>query len=134
MAKNRYTNAVCAVITALTLVITVLFMNGAALGLEASHSDPEYAEMLFTTDVVHTIDIQMAESDWQAMLDNAQAEEYVQANANFVDASGIDMDSMGSNNMGFGRARGNRTPGFESSDGADSSERTAQGGENSAAP
>jgi hypothetical protein len=37
-------------------------------------------------------------------------------NAGFVNASGIDMNSMGSNSMGFGRARDGRRPGFDTTE------------------
>jgi hypothetical protein len=50
------------------------------------------------------------------------------SNANFVDASGIDLESMGSNSMGFGRARGGgQFPGWGGN--TDNTETNATGSE-----
>ena len=77
MSKSRHTTAVCAVIVALTLALTVLFMNGEALGLGVAERETGYEARLFDTSFVHTIDIVMDEADWQSFLDTAQNEEYV---------------------------------------------------------
>lgn len=47
MATHRHIDAVCVVITAFTLLLTVLFMNGAALGIQAV-SDKENSDAMFT--------------------------------------------------------------------------------------
>ncbi len=47
MATHRHIDAVCVVITAFTLILTVLFMNGTALGIQAV-SDEENSDAMFT--------------------------------------------------------------------------------------
>ena len=47
MATHRHIDAVCVVITAFTLLLTVLFMNGTALGIQAV-SDEENSDAMFT--------------------------------------------------------------------------------------
>jgi spore coat protein CotH len=61
------------------LVVTCAFMSGASLGIIAVHNDPAYVQRLFSTDRVHTVDIVVSQSDWDEMLANAQAEEYIKA-------------------------------------------------------
>ena len=56
------------------LVITLLFMNGGALGLEAMAHTMGYENRLFDNTKVHTIDIVM--DDWDAFIANAISEEY----------------------------------------------------------
>ena len=47
MATHRHIDAVCVVITVFTLLLTVLFMNGSALGIQAV-SDEENSDAMFT--------------------------------------------------------------------------------------
>ncbi len=47
MATHRHIDAVCVVITVFTLLLTVLFMNGTALGIQAV-SDEENSDAMFT--------------------------------------------------------------------------------------
>jgi spore coat protein CotH len=79
MIKSKYGGAVCIAIVVAMLVVTCAFMGGASLGLVAAHNEPAYVRRLFTTDKVHTIDIIVDESDWEEMIENASAEEYIQA-------------------------------------------------------
>jgi len=60
------------------LVITVLFMNGAHLGLEAKANTMGYENRLFDKTRVHTIDIVM--DDWDSFIKTAANEEYSAAN------------------------------------------------------
>ena len=80
MIRNKYTDIVCTIIIVLSLIITVVFMNGEAFGIQKSEYTVEYENRLFNTDVVHTVDIVVDESDWQTMLDEATAEEYIKCN------------------------------------------------------
>lgn len=78
MAKHPLTNLVCWLLTAVMLALTVGFMNGEALGLQAAEGswNTDYAT-LFDDSTVHTVDIVAEESDWEQLLENARAEEYI---------------------------------------------------------
>lgn len=78
MSKHKYTTAICIAIVAVMLITTVVFMASSSLGMEIVHNEPAYVGSLFSTDRVHTIDIVVKESDWDGMLANALAEEYIQ--------------------------------------------------------
>ncbi|GHU95194.1 hypothetical protein FACS1894208_07600 [Clostridia bacterium] len=79
MSRHKYTNVVCIAVVVAVLVLAVAFMYSPNLGVTIAHTQPEYASALFSTDKVHTIDIQVKDADWDAMIENAQAEEYIQA-------------------------------------------------------
>lgn len=81
MAKHPLTDLICWLLAAAMLALTVGFMNGEALGIQASDGawDAAYAD-LFDDSVVHTVDIVAEESDWAELLENAQAEEYIPCN------------------------------------------------------
>ncbi len=76
MIKNRHIDAVCRVVVAAALVITLLFVNGEKLGLNKSEVSLGYESRLFDISRVHTLDIVMDESSWEALLENAEDEEY----------------------------------------------------------
>ncbi len=96
MSGSRYFDCIAAVVTAITLVITVLFMNGAALGMEIATNPMGYETGLFDPTKVHTIDIVM--NDWDDLIDNAASEEYYVAN--------VVIDGEAYKNVGI-RAKGN---------------------------
>lgn len=73
MSTHRHIDRICALVLVLTLVLTVLFMNGEALGLTASQGAMGY-EKLFDTTKVHTLDIVI--DDWEGFLDTCEEEEY----------------------------------------------------------
>ena len=98
MIKNKRIDAVCCIVLALTLLLTVLFMNGKSLGLSASKTTLGYENRLFDTSTVHTIDIVMSEDDWEDFLENCTDEEYVSAN--------LVIDGKAVKNVGL-RAKGN---------------------------
>lgn len=77
MSKSKHTTAVCSAIVALALVLTILFMNGEALGIAVAPQETGYQSKIFDTSYVHTIDIVMNQSDWDSFLDTAENEEYV---------------------------------------------------------
>ena len=74
MATHKNFDKVCCVVLALCLVLTVLFMQGESLGLQAAAREMGYENRLFDTASVHTIDIVM--EDWEGFLETAQREEY----------------------------------------------------------
>ena len=80
------------------LVVTILFMNGAKLGLTAMERTMGYENRLFDNTQVHTIDIVMEEDSWDAFIANATNEEYYAAN--------LVIDGESYKNVGI-RAKGN---------------------------
>lgn len=74
MATHKYIDRVCAVVLALTLALTLLFVNGKALGLQAAERAMGYENRLFDASRVHTIDIVM--DDWDGFLETCENEEY----------------------------------------------------------
>lgn len=77
MVVSKHLDKIAWTVTALLLVITILFMNGGALGLEAMEHTMGYENRLFDNTWVHTIDIVM--NDWDKFIDNAASEEYYTA-------------------------------------------------------
>ena len=63
MSGSRFFDRIAWSVTALTLVLTVLFMNGTALGMEVMARSMGYENRLFDHTKVHTIDIVMDEWD-----------------------------------------------------------------------
>ena len=58
----------------LAIVLTVLFMNGEALGLMRASAVPAYAGRLFDDSYVHTLEIVL--EDWETFLETATDEKY----------------------------------------------------------
>ena len=96
MSTSKHFDKICAAVVALSLIITILFMNGEAFGLTAQSRAPGYETRLFDTTAVHTIDIVM--DDWDGFIETCENEEY--APATLV----IDGEKYG--NVGI-RAKGN---------------------------
>ena len=57
--------------------LTMLPLLGSGNISQASFYVPEYAAKIFDDTIVHTIDIQMDDTEWQVFLENARAKEYV---------------------------------------------------------
>ena len=74
MSTNKHFDRICIAAVILALLISVLFMNGEALGIQAQAKEMGYESRLFDTSKVHTIDIVI--DDWDAFLATAQSEEY----------------------------------------------------------
>ncbi|WP_346904954.1 CotH kinase family protein [Faecalicatena contorta] len=74
MLKSKYIDRICIAAAVLALVITILFMNGEALGLIPASAAPGYETRLFDDTRVHTLDIIM--EDWMGFLETAGKEEY----------------------------------------------------------
>lgn len=96
MSGSKRFDRVAVIVTALTLPVTILFMNGASLGVNAMARTMGYENRLFDNARVHTIDIVM--DDWDEFIANATDEEYYAAN--------VVIDGESYKNVGI-RAKGN---------------------------
>ncbi|MCR5675913.1 MAG: CotH kinase family protein [Lachnospiraceae bacterium] len=74
MSINKHFNRICAVALILAILVTVLFMNGQALGIRQTSHVIGYEDLLFDTSRVHTIDLVV--DDWDGFLTNCENEEY----------------------------------------------------------
>ena len=74
MSTSKYIDRICVIAVVVALLISVLFLNGAALGIQVQAKTMGYEDRLFDTTMVHTIDIVI--DDWDAFLTTAQSEEY----------------------------------------------------------
>lgn len=77
MSGSKHFDKIAWTVTAIILVVTILFMNGGVLGLEAMAHTMGYENRLFDNTKVHTIDIVM--DDWDEFIANATSEEYYTA-------------------------------------------------------
>ena len=77
MSGSKHFNKTAWMITALMLVVTILFMNGDVFGIETMAHTMGYENRLFDNTKVHTIDIVM--DDWDEFIENATSEEYYTA-------------------------------------------------------
>lgn len=96
MSRSKYFDRIAVITTALMLVLTILFMNGASLGIEALAHSMGYENRLFDNSKVHTVDIVM--DDWDEFIANSTNEEYYTAN--------VVIDGESYKNVGI-RAKGN---------------------------
>ena len=78
MSASKHFEKIAWAVTALMLVITVLFMSGGVLGIEVMAHTMGYENRLFDNTRVHTMDIVM--NDWDEFIDNATSEQYYVAN------------------------------------------------------
>ena len=74
MSTDKHIDRICIIAVVVALLISILFMNGEALGIQAQAKTMGYENRLFDTSRVHTIDIII--DDWDAFLSTAQSEEY----------------------------------------------------------
>ncbi len=74
MSTSRHLDKTCIGIVAIMLVITILFMNGKALGIQSASYDLGYESRIFDTSKVHQIDLVM--DDWDTFIENCESEEY----------------------------------------------------------
>ena len=77
MSGSKYFDKIAWCVTAIVLVLTLLFMNGAAFGVKAMAHTFGYENRLFDNTKVHTIDIVM--EDWDEFIAKATSEEYYTA-------------------------------------------------------
>ena len=74
MSTSKNIDRICIIAVVVALLISILFMNGSAFGIQAQAKTMGYEDRLFDTSRVHTIDIII--DDWDAFLQTAQSEEY----------------------------------------------------------
>lgn len=96
MSTHKYFDRICCIILALTLVLTLLFLNAESFGVQKASSAPGYETRLFDTSKVHTINIVI--EDWDEFLASCTDEEYVQC--------AVVIDNEAYKNVGI-RAKGN---------------------------
>lgn len=96
MSGSKYFDRIAVIVTALVLVLTILFMNGATLGIKAIAHTMGYEDRLFDRTKVHTVDIVM--NDWDELIASATGEEYY--------AADVVIDGESYKNVGI-RAKGN---------------------------
>ncbi|MCM1579251.1 MAG: CotH kinase family protein [Ruminococcus sp.] len=77
MSVSKNIDKVCAVITAVTLIIAALFCSG--IGIESAAKVIGYENRIFDRSRVHTIDIVM--NDWEEFIASCENEEYVSCTA-----------------------------------------------------
>ncbi len=77
MSGSKHFETIAWSVTAVILVLTILFMSG-AMGLDAMARTTGYENRLFDNTRVHTIDIVM--DNWDELIANAESEEYYQTN------------------------------------------------------
>lgn len=96
MSTHKYMDRICVVAVVLSLLLTVVCMNGEALGIQPASRTMGYEEKLFDKNLVHTIDIVM--DDWDSFIENCESEEYSVAS--------VVVDGEAYKNVGI-RAKGN---------------------------
>lgn len=74
MSTHKNIDKICVVAIVLSMILTILFMNGSALGIQSSERSMGYETRLFDTSEVHTIDIII--NDWDSFISTAQSEQY----------------------------------------------------------
>lgn len=96
MSTHKYIDRVCCIIMIFTLIVTLVYCNGEALGINVVSRVMGYEDKLFDTSYVHTLDIVM--DDWDEFIDGCEDEEYV--------ACSVVIDNDAYKNVGI-RAKGN---------------------------
>lgn len=76
MSTHKYIERICCVILALSLVLTILFMNAENLGIQKASSIKGYETRLFDASSVHTVNIVI--DNWEDFLSTCTNEEYAQ--------------------------------------------------------
>ena len=74
MSTHKHIDKICCVVLAVTLILTVLFMNAEHFGVQKASTVMGYETTLFDTSKVHTIEIIM--DDWDEFTANCKSEEY----------------------------------------------------------
>ena len=74
MSTSKQIDRICIIAVVVALLISILFMNGSAFGIQAQAKTMGYEDRIFDTSKVHTIDIVI--DDWDTFLSTAQSEEY----------------------------------------------------------
>lgn len=74
MSTSKHIDKICCIVLALCLIVTLLFMNGNAFGIQSATALPAYASKLFDTARVHKIEIYM--DNWDSFIETCTNEEY----------------------------------------------------------
>ena len=74
MSTHKHFDKICCVVLALTLIISVLFVNGEKFGVKKASTVMGYETTIFDNTKVHNIEIIM--DDWDEFLDSCTSEEY----------------------------------------------------------
>ena len=74
MTTSRHIDRVCIAIVSAAVLLTVLFMNGSAWGIQSMDRTLGYEDRIFDTSRVHSIDIVM--DDWESFIETCENEEY----------------------------------------------------------
>jgi len=74
MSTHKHIDKICCVALAVTLILTVLFMNAEHFGVQKASTVMGYETTLFDASKVHTIEIIM--DDWDEFTANCKSEEY----------------------------------------------------------
>ncbi len=78
MSNSKKMNRICAAFTAVMLLVSGALLLGGKSFLASADTMPLYEKKLFSDeDQVHQIEITAKEGDWEEMLQNAMAEEYI---------------------------------------------------------
>lgn len=75
MSTSKHFDKIVAVVLAFGLLLTVLFINGSALGIQAASKALGYENRLFDASRVHTLDLVV--DDWDGFLEGCEDEKYV---------------------------------------------------------
>lgn len=75
MTKSKYTTLICVIIVCVGVLFTLFYLYGGVFS-PSEKTAAEYAEF-FNTSYVHTLDIQVDETAWDGMLEDAMAKEYI---------------------------------------------------------
>lgn len=74
MSTHKCFDKICYVVLAVTLIVTILFMNGENFGVQKASTVMGYEKTLFNTSSVHSINIVM--DDWDDFIENCTNEKY----------------------------------------------------------
>lgn len=74
MSTHKCFDKICYVVLAVTLIVTILFMNGENFGVQKASTVMGYEKTLFNTSSVHSINIVM--DDWDDFIENCTSEKY----------------------------------------------------------
>ena len=96
MSTHKYIDRICLAAALFSLLLTFLFMNGRALGIQPASQVMGYEAKLFDTSRVHTIEIVM--DGWDQFLETCENEEYA--------VCSVVIDNEAYKNVGI-RAKGN---------------------------
>ncbi len=96
MAAHKTIDRLCCLILVLTLALTLVFINGESLGIQAASLEAGFTDRLFDTSRVHTIDLVM--DDWESFISSCENEEY--------SLCSVVIDNESYDNVGI-RAKGN---------------------------